>query len=52
MSHKEHDKYLEYRAERKDMYLSRISALSGFADNYDEIMKEASEKFEKLNPII
>lgn len=41
----------EQRAERKDMYLSKVSALSGGADNYKEIMKEASDKWEKVNLI-
>ena len=42
----------EQRAERKDMYLSRVSAMSGMAENYDEIMAEANDKFESENPII
>ena len=42
----------EQRKERKDMYLSRVSAMSGMAENYDEIMAEANEKFESENPII
>ena len=42
----------QQRAERKDMYLSRVSAMSGMAENYDEIMAEAEEAVESENPII
>lgn len=37
--------------ERKSLYLSRVSAMSHGADNVDEILKAASEKFDKANAL-
>lgn len=39
------------REQRKNMWLARVSCLSRGADNYNDIMVEAREKFDKLNPI-
>lgn len=39
----------EQKEERKGMYLARVSNRASRFDNYDEIMKEAEEKWEKEN---
>lgn len=39
----------EENQERKAMYLARVSNLASMTENFDEIMKEASDKFDEQN---